>query len=200
MANSITEITTHAADAVAELPAQYVDAALLRAVVETLGDRAQYIETALWSMLTESLPSSASTAGAQLDKFGDLVGQSRAGGDYPAGESDALYRQKLAAAAQRNRSAGTSADVLGVLASLLNGNLTIGVLLDTPPAAFQLLVVVGAALSAAEQAMVREFIERTRAAGIGATYATYDGPVFGFDDGTGYSWIGGWGTDWATFF
>ncbi len=200
MANSITKITTHAADAVAELPAQYVDADLLKAVAQTLGERAQYVETALWSMLTEALPSSATTAGAQLDRFGALVGQARVGGDYPAGETDALYRAKLASAAQRNRSAGTSSDILGVLASLLGGNLTIGVLLDTPPAAFQLLVVVGTALTADEQAMVREFIERTRAAGIGTTYATYDGPVFGFDDGTGYSWIGGWGTDWAAFF
>lgn len=201
MANEITQDTTHATEATEGLPAQYVDADVMRAVAQTIGERAQFVEDVLWSILTKSLPSSASTVGAQLDKFGALVGQSRAGGAYPAGESDALYRAKLAAAALRNRSAGTGLDLQAVLDALLSSNLTTAVLIDTPPAAFLLLVLTNVALSSAEQAMVREFVERTRAAAIGTTLATGTGAVFGFDDGTGAApWIGPWGTDFATFF
>jgi hypothetical protein len=201
MANAITQDTAHAVDAVAAMPSQYVDAELMTAVIQTIGERAQLVEDALWALLTQSLPSQAATVGAQLDKWGALVGQARLGGDYPAGESDALYRAKLAAAAVRNRSAGTNADLLQVLTLLIGSNLTLAILMDTPPAAFTMHLVVTTALTAAEKQSVATFITAARGAGIGVTASTYNTVVFGWDDGSGSTpWIGPWGSDWADFF
>lgn len=199
MANAITQDTDHATEATTQLPTQYVDAAVMHAFAQTIGERAQLVEDWFWAILTESLPSSASTVGAQLDKFGALIGQARAGGDYPAGESDTLYRAKLDAAARRNRSAGTGEDLLGILSTLLGGNLIVVALMDTPPAAFTAVVLTWNALTTAEQAMVRGFVDRSRGAGIGAKIAIGDDVIFGFGATATYPWIGQFGQKWATF-
>ena len=201
MGKSITAITTHATDALAALPAQYADKDLLRAVVQTLGDRAQHVEDCLIDMLLERLPTNTSTAGAQLDTWGDLVGQARLGGDYPAGEADSVYRQKLLAAARANRSKGRGEDITEVLGLLIGTNLDVAFVKTTPPAAFSLLLIVNVALSAAEQAAVEEFVLRAKAAGVGYNIAWSDVACFGFaadTAGTGApAWLGPWGSPFA---
>jgi len=195
MSNSYAEITNVSTLAQESVPGQYVDKAVMMALVQTLGDRAQVLESLLWQLATESTPDQSATVGAQLDKWGQMVGQPRLGGDYPAGEGDTIYRQKLAAAVLRNRSEGTASDVLGVVAALFGSALTIAVVQDTPPAAFSLLLVVTAPLSTAEQAMVRDFVDRTRGAGIDASIHYSVGAAFGFGSA---SWIGPWGSTFAT--
>lgn len=196
MANAITQQTDVQTRATDALPGQYVDAELVTALVSTLGERAQDVESAIWDLITERLPSETATVGTQLDAWGDLVGQARLGGDYPAGEGDSVYRQKLAAAALRNRSRGTGDDILGVLAALFGSSLTVAALSSSWPAGFQLVLIVSGGLTAAQQTMVRQFVDRSRGAAISASilYAA-TAPVFGFGSA---SWIGGWGTDWAT--
>jgi hypothetical protein len=197
MANEYAEQLDIQTQAVEALPGQYVDAATLTAVVSTLGARAQDVESTLWDLATQRTPTETATIGAQLDAWGALVGQPRLGGAWPAGESDSIYRQKLAAAVLRNRSRGTGSDLLGMLSALLGSSLTIAALTPSWPAGFQLLLIVSGGLTAAEQSMVRDFVDRTRGAGISASilYAA-TGPVFGF--GTPSATIGGWGSLWAT--
>jgi len=197
MANALTEQLDIQTQAIESLPGQYVDAAIVTAVASTLGERAQDVESTLWDLATQRTPSNAATVGAQLDAWGVLVGQPRLGGDYPAGESDTIYRQKLAAAVLRNRSRGTGNDILGVMDALFGSSLTIAALTPSWPAGFQLLIIVSGGLTAAEQIMVREFVDRTRGEGISASilYAAA-GPVFGF--GTPSATIGAWGSLWAT--
>lgn len=197
MANAITQQTDVQARATDALPGQYVDAEMVTALVSTLGERAQDVEAAIWDLITERLPSDSVTIGTQLDVWGDLVGQARLGGDYPAGEGDSVYRQKLAAAALRNRSRGTGDDILGVISGLFGSSLTIAALSPSWPAGFQLLLIVSGGLTAPQQTMVRQFVDRTRGAAISASilYAA-TGPVFGW--GTPSATIAGWGALWAT--
>ena len=197
MSNAYENQTDIQAQAVATLPGQYVDLPIVTAVAQTIGERAQDLENALWALATERTPQNTATVGAQLDVWGDLVGQPRLGGRYPAGESDAAYRGKLVAAELRNRSRGTNPNLLSVMAALFGGNLTIAALHPSPPAGFRLLLIVSGGLTAQEQTMVREFVDRTRGAGISASilYAA-TGPVFGW--GTPSATIEGWGTAFAT--
>jgi len=197
MANEYAEQLDIEAQATASLPGQYVDQVVMTAIAATIGERAQDIESAIWALTSQRFPDNAATVGEQLDMWGDLVGQPRLGGRYPAGEGDAVYRQKLTAAELRNRSRGTGGDLLGVVAALFGGNLTIAALSPSPPAGFQLLVIVSGGLTSAQQIMLREFVDRTRGAAISASilYASA-GPVFGF--GTPSATIGGWGALWAT--
>jgi len=140
--------------------------------------------------------------GVQLDGLGAIVGQTRLGG-----ESDADYLKKLRAAVLRNKSDGTEADLAAMILALLDGKATAVTGFDCPPAAFKLVVAVSAALTAAEQAALIEFVLAAKGAGIGvcglAVLADptfhWDGtapnpPYKSFDDGT--ATVGGF---WALY-
>lgn len=144
--------------------------------------------------------------GVQLDQIGQLLNQPRYGGPYPVGETDDLYRIKLRAAILRNRSMGTIEELRRMVAILLTGFSPVVQLVDFPPAAFVLVVGVSSPLSAAQAAVLVEYVLSAKPAGVlVAGIAWYTGPTFawdgfpdppfeGYDDGTGL--VGGF---WAQY-
>lgn len=119
--------------------------------------------------------------GVQLDALGQLLNQPRLGGNYPIGESDAIYRGKLRAAALRNRSMGTAPEIRAIVHALLGTNCLGVQLTDVPPASFNLAVYVAVALTAAEQQTLIDFAHQAKSAGIGIVgICWYTAPVFGF--------------------
>lgn len=144
--------------------------------------------------------------GVQLDQIGQLLNQPRYGGAYPVGETDDLYRIKLRAAILRNRSNGTTADLIAMVVALLTGYNPSVQLTDLPPAAFTLFVVVSAPLTADVADVLVEFVLAAKPAGVlvagiawgVAPIFAFDGfpdpPFAGYDDGTGL--VGGF---WANY-
>ena len=186
------------------LPSQFIDqpniAALWRGLAYPIQD---YEDTLFWLQTAYSLDNAD---GVQLDYVGQILNQPRLGGPYPVGESDSDYRVKLRAAVLRNRSNGSTPDLIAVVKALLNGNAVKVQIIDTPPAAFVLLVQVTTPLTSGEQTALIEFCESARSAGVGiAGLAWYADPTFafdgfpdppfqGYDDGTGA--VGGY---WANY-
>ena len=191
-----------ATEALAALPSQFVGKPNAEALWQALASPVTDYETTLqWLQTAYSL--SAGT-GVQLDAIGQIVGQPRAGGPYPVGESDADYLRKLRAAIIRNHSNGTIEDMIGVVNALLSNKAPVTQVFEVPPAGFVLAVWVSSALSALEVQALIDFCEDSRAAGVGIVgLAYYTDPTFawgnvttpapfkGFDDGTtavGGSW------------
>jgi hypothetical protein len=144
--------------------------------------------------------------GVQLDQIGQLLNQPRYGGAYPVGETDDLYRIKLRAAIMRNRSMGTTDDLIAMIVALLTGYSPSVQITDVPPAAFVVFVTVSAPLTAAIADVLVEFILAAKPAGVlvagigwgvDPTFAWAgfpDPPFAGYDDGTGL--VGGF---WANY-
>lgn len=179
------------AGANADLPAQYASTSVLDLTqallsrLQTVDDVARQLQAGM------ALPDAA---GAQLDILGALVGQPRMGGAYPAGESDADYRQKIAAAILRNRSGGTVPDLIAVVKALLSDLSPTVIVTQAGTAAFALTVLVSAPLDAEQLAALSSFVQAAKAAGVGTTiypsaaptfaYAGFPDPPFsGYDNG-----------------
>jgi hypothetical protein len=187
------------------LPSQFVGKARMQALVLRLAARWQLLETVLWQLQTQRGVETAE--GVQLDQIGELVGQVREGGAYPLGESDDLYRIKIRARALRNRSSGTVPDLQAIMHALLPAKAVAVQCVDVPPAAFVMAIQASAALTAAEEAIVAEFANGAKAAGVKiAGICWYTDPTFafagfpdppfaGYDDGSGA--VGGF---WAHYF
>ena len=124
------QITTHAADAVARLPTQDRGRANIESLIGLVGSRAQDVENALWGLLA-GLAVGTGT-GTQLDTLGRIVGQARQSMD------DATYRLWIQARILVNKSSGTPADIVAVVAALV-ANATI--FTEYSPAAFILRLV-----------------------------------------------------------
>lgn len=193
-----------ATTAQAALPSVFVDKPNILALWRGLASPVTDYEAVLqWLQTAFTLDAST---GRQMDALGQVLGQPRYGGDYPAGESDTDYRVKLRAAVLRNRSMGAAPDLILMVKALLTGKSPVVQVVDTPPAAFVLTVWVSAALTTAEAAALVEFCESARGAGIGiAGLAWYTAPTFsfagfpdppfkGYDDGT--TAVGGY---WANY-
>lgn len=179
------------AGASADLPAQYASTSVLDLAqcllsrLQTVDDIARQLQAGL------ALPDAV---GAQLDILGQLVGQPRQGGAYPMGESDAAYRQKIAAAILRNRSGGTVPDLIAVVSELLSDVSPTVIVTQAGTAAFALTVTVSTPLDAGQLASLASFVQAAKAAGVGATiypsaaptfaYAGFPDPPFsGYDNG-----------------
>lgn len=143
--------------------------------------------------------------GVQLDRLGELLNQPRAGGVYPLGESDAIYRAKLRTAILRNRARGTAPEILAIVHALLPSVLSVQ-LSEISTAAFNLSLYVPAPLTTVEQQALIDFVVQAKAAGVkivGICY--YVAPVFGFVPSTnppvqGYGdGVGGPGGAWANY-
>lgn len=193
-----------ATEAVAALPSQFIGKPKIAALWQGLASPVTDYETTLqWVQTAYDIDAST---GVQMDELGKQLGQPRLGGPYPIGESDSDYRVKLRAAVLRNRSRGTADDLVAMIRKLLNGIVVKVQTVDTPPAAFVLVVQVTAALTAAQVTALQQFCNAARAAGVGIqglawyidpTFA-WDGfpdpPFAGYDDGTGA--VGGY---WAVY-
>jgi len=84
MSSPVTQITDHAARALAALPSQFRTSAAFRAFCEVWGDEVQLLENWVWSVYAGRLVDSA--AGVHLDTIGEKVGAAR------LGRTDTEYR------------------------------------------------------------------------------------------------------------
>jgi len=204
MADLVAE--NYATIATEALPGQFAQSTNLRNWAKVFAAGVQSIEDVL--LLLQVARDLDTAAGVFLDQIGQVAQQPRLGGNYPSGESDTAYRQKLRAAIIRNRSMGDAETIRTMLHALLKGNVVTLQLIDMPPAAFKILLYVTTGLTADEKAVVVSFALAAKSAGVGIqSIANYTDPTFaynadaygppfkGYDDGTGA--VGG---QWADYF
>lgn len=175
-------ITTHAAQAVEQLPAQR-RRPKFEAFVRLLSARIQALEDVFWEILGGRLLDSA--VGAQLDVLGAIVGVERGGLD------DDAFRLLVRVRIRLNRSAGTGDDVLEVFRLLLGSDANTLALHDYPPASFELHV--GGELPV-DDARAARILRDVRAVGVGGVLvwsAHPDDDTFAFSDATGAATIEG---------
>lgn len=118
MAQPLTEILTHAADALAQLARQYQNDPLSMGAAMGVGSRAQTLETALWQIYTQTgiSPNAAGftvATGAQLDLFGKLVNQPR------GALNDTDYTALLRATIKVLLCSGTIPDLIAIFSLML---------------------------------------------------------------------------------
>jgi hypothetical protein len=106
VANTPIKITTHSADALLRLLAQFEDKPSIRALVSALVGPVQNLEDTLYQLLSERGINSA--VGAQLDLLGRIVGVAR------GALSDASYHTRVEAQILINISSGAPDEVLAV--------------------------------------------------------------------------------------
>jgi len=122
MAGTLTQITTHAGDALAQLAAQYRNRPLMEGVATGTGTRAQTLETVFWQIYTQmGISPNASgftqATGAQLDLIGKVV-------NLPRGSaSDSVYVLLLQAQIRVLLSSGTINQIEQIMTILLPGGL-----------------------------------------------------------------------------
>ena len=166
-----------AAGAQSDLPAQFASTSALD-LTQALVSRLQTVDQT--TIALQAGFSLDTAAGVQLDALGQLVGQPRMGGDYPAGESDADYRQKIRAAILRNRSGGTVVDLIEVVSQLLSDLSPTVIITQAGVAAFALTVLVSAPLDALRLEALASFVQAAKAAGVGATIYPSAAPTFAY--------------------
>ena len=103
---TITKITDHVGEAVAQLPEQWKEKPKTVAFLSALVRPWQGVEDAFWQLLVERTLDAA--IGAQLDRLGARVGQSR------AGYLDDDYRRQIRARIVTNRSRGVPRDLIKI--------------------------------------------------------------------------------------
>lgn len=111
MSQDVTQITTHAALALARLVEQYKGKPLFSALLNCITPQVQQIEDMLFSV-RDGLQL-ANAVGAQLDVIGRIVGQAR------EASNDAEYRLRIAARIRANLSTGSTESILSVFSLLL---------------------------------------------------------------------------------
>lgn len=104
MADAVTPITTHAADARARLLQQFKDKPRIQALLDAINVEVQRYEDEVMD-LSDVLDIDA-MGGVNLDHIGDIVGQPR------EGRSDADYRTAIREKIARNVSSGTPDQVI----------------------------------------------------------------------------------------
>lgn len=106
-----SRISDHGAQALARLAEQYKNKVKLAGTIGAYTAQAQAIEDAIVGVF--GVPSIATSAGAQLDLIGRLVGEKR------SGRVDADYRTWIAARIQANLSSGDPESIYSVFKPLL---------------------------------------------------------------------------------
>lgn len=147
MAQPLTEILTHAADALAALARQYQNGTMTVAMATGQGTRAQILETALWQIYTylgisPNAQGFTVATGAQLDLMGRLVNQPR------GALNDADYTALLRATIKLLLCSGTIPDLIAIFALMLpNAALGTIVVSEFFPAAIIMDLVAAGALN-----------------------------------------------------
>lgn len=118
--------------------------------------------------------------GLQLDALGERLGQPRAGGRYPDGEADSIYRRKVRAAILRNRSGGTVTDLIDTIKALLSGLGPVVYYNPLYPAGMTLTVTTTTALTADERQVLVDFVRATKAAGVAVVLYVASSPTFAY--------------------
>ena len=155
---ALTHISDHADRAVGRLADQYRGSVTVTALVRLFAAGVQSLEDSLWADLQLDL---ATATGAQLDLFGKLVGQARAGMD------DATYRLWIQARSRLNRSSGTGPDILSIFGLVVPAGAST-TLMQWFPKSFVLRI---GTLPLANAAMLAELLAQATEAG---TYSTLE--------------------------
>lgn len=151
---TVTEISTHADDAVARLPEQYKDKSLLEALVRALANRTQALETVLFDLFENR--SLYSAVGTQLDGIGQIVDQPR------NGLTDDIYRIRIFAKIAQNVSKGTPEDLIRIFKLLMQANKIY--YYEVYPAAVYMTAVGGAPIGNTNE--IRKAVEASKAGGV----------------------------------
>ncbi len=123
MANAVTPITTHAADALARLLQQFKDKARIEALLNAINVEVQRFEDEVMD-LSDVLDIDV-MGGVNLDNIGDIVDQAR------EGRSDSDYRQAIREKIFRNVSSGTADQIITIFKNL-TGSTVVDYLEDYP--------------------------------------------------------------------
>lgn len=110
MANAVTPISTHVADAKARLMHQFKDKANLEALLDAITAQVQTLEDDMMD-LSDVLDIDLMT-GVNLDNIGEIIGQDR------EGRSDANYRIAMRERIAANSSSGTPDEIITAFASI----------------------------------------------------------------------------------
>lgn len=155
---TLTQTTTHEAEAKARLVQQFKDKAKLEAWLAAYVAQIQDLEDVFFQLLEDRVLDTA--VGVQLDGLGDIVGEER------KGKSDESYRTWIRGRIRANRSSGTPEDMLEVADLITDANAL--AIEEYYPAAFNLIIFdaleeniddVEAILDAASPAGVRAHVE-----------------------------------------
>ncbi len=125
---TIEKITNHVELGLARLPEQYKNSPKLKGILAAHLKQIQKIEDASFDVYTNNWINTAQ--GAQLDMWGDKVGESRRGLD------DKEYREAIYTRIQINRSGGEASSIINAVRGILNP--LVIEYEDTYPAAFEL--------------------------------------------------------------
>jgi len=110
----LTKVTTHIAEALANLVEQFKGQPTIAATLTAFVQQVQELEGALFELLEERGIDTA--IGAQLDTLGDIVGEPR------LGRGDDNYRVAIRGRILVNLSEGTPVDLIGLLVVLSEGS------------------------------------------------------------------------------
>jgi hypothetical protein len=157
---ALVHITDHEARALARLIYKYREATNLRGLISAATEEKQTLEDLFWQMFTETIDTAED---AQLDVYGNLVGQPR------GGRSDPVYRLWIRTRVLINRSSGTGTELLAIFIALVAGT-TFVYLTETFPAGFVLEIGYTAALDPEEAAAI---LQKAKAAGVRALLEAY---------------------------
>jgi hypothetical protein len=154
----LVHITTHTADAQAQLPYQYQGLPKWASLVDIFGSRAQALEDVGWDVYSGG--NILTDEGAQLDQTGDIVGLKR------GGVSDAVYQVGLLAQIGVNTSEGTPENLISIFQKLMGA---VQVLFNNVYPAKITMAAVGAAPIAA-LATIRTAVQTACTGGVGVDF------------------------------
>lgn len=126
---AITQITDHVDRAYAMLPEQFKNNTTMRAMLKSWATQIQALENVCFEILNELYLDVA--VGVWLDRLGAIVGEERSGAD------DDVYRLRIRARIQLNKSNGTIPDLLSILQLLIDANTQSFELRESFPAALR---------------------------------------------------------------
>lgn len=164
---TMTEKTTHVAEAQANLIDQFRNHTNIDALTKAVAQQVQDLETAAFDVITETLI--ATGIGQQLDNLGTVIGVER------AGRTDDAYRVRLAAQILLNNSSGTIEELLEIAVTLGATSVVL-----TPAFPAKMAIDVGASL--ADGAEIGNILGLAKKAGVGLAFTWFESALpFEFD-------------------
>ena len=162
---TISEVTTHVAEAQDNVVEQFRGKTTLAALIESWVQQIQDLETAAFEVLEDTLLSTA--VGVQLDGIGEVLNEER------QGKSDADYRVALAAIINVRNSEATCEDLIELVDGATGGGATLLVREPVFPAYFE--IEVDTPITNGEE--VAAFVDRARAVAVAGYFQWFEAPL-----------------------
>lgn len=177
---TVTQITDHAAQALARQSSWTHGLARLREITEFLGDQVQLLEDVIFEVLENSILDNAGCAGERLDEYGVIFNHLR------GSLTDAQYKAVLKVIIAAHQSDGTAKEIASLASTLLGVNVKYQQYI---PAHYRLEYEIGTAISGDWETRVLQILEILRPAGV--SYSLVEGSTAGsgafqFDSGPGF--------------